>query len=58
MSLYGPLMRLEEERRRRRIEDLDKKFKATIRHLEEIKKANDDFYKAKKVIFDSQKKRR
>jgi hypothetical protein len=53
MSLYGPLQKLEEERRRRRLEELDRKFKTTIKHMEAVEKVNEEAYKAKKAVLEN-----
>jgi hypothetical protein len=58
MSLYGPLAKLEEERRRRKIDDLNRRFEATIRHMVAIEKVNDEAYKAKKAVMEAAVTRR
>lgn len=55
MSLYGLLSQMEDDRRRRRVEELKKRFDATIASIEEIRKAGAACYKAKKEIYESVK---
>jgi hypothetical protein len=56
MSLYGPLAKLEEERRLRRLAELDKKFKTTIQHMAAVEKVNEDAYKAKRAVLEEASK--
>lgn len=56
MSLYGPLAKLEEDRRRRRLEELDRKFKMTIQHIEAVERVNEAAYKAKKAVIEQASK--
>lgn len=57
MSLYGPLQKLEEERRNRRLRELDMRFDATLQHMHEVGKVHEDAYQAKKAILESGKHR-
>ena len=41
---------IEEERRKRKIEVLKKKFEATLSHMDEVAKINEECYKAKKEL--------
>jgi hypothetical protein len=56
MSLYGPLAKLEEERRRRKTEDLNRRFDATLRHMDALVGVNEEAYKAKKAVFAAAKR--
>jgi hypothetical protein len=58
MSLYGPLAKLEEERRQRRLQELDLKWKLTIRHMEEVQRVNEEAYRAKKAVMEAAVTRR
>lgn len=49
------LFALEEERLRRRREALDRKFQTTLQHIDEVAKANEECYKAKKAIAETAK---
>jgi hypothetical protein len=49
------LFALEEQRLRRRREALDRKFQTTIQHIDEVAKANEECYKAKKAIAETAK---
>ena len=49
------LFALEEERLRRRREALDRKFQMTIQHIDEVSKANEECYKAKRAIAETAK---
>jgi hypothetical protein len=53
MSLYGPLVKLEEERRRRRLQELDARFQMSVERLDQIQKINEEFYEAKKKLMSS-----
>lgn len=53
MSLYGPLARLEEERRARRMQELEMKFRLSLQHIEELRKVNEDAYQAKKAVIEA-----
>lgn len=41
---------IEEERRKRQLEVLKKKFEATLNHMDEVAKINEDCYQAKKEL--------
>jgi hypothetical protein len=58
MSLYGPLAKLEEERRQRRLQELELKWQLTIRHMEEVQKVNEETYRAKKAVMEAAVTRR
>ncbi len=49
------LFALEEQRLRRRREALDRKFQTTIQHIDDVAKANEECYKAKKAIAETAK---
>ena len=53
MSLYGPLAKLEEERRLRRLAELERKFKTTIQHMEAVEKVNEEAYRAKRAVLEA-----
>lgn len=56
MSLYGPLAKMEEDRRRRNAEELNKKFQALIKGIDQVKKVSEDAGRAKQAIYESRKK--
>ena len=49
------LFALEEERLKRRRDALDKKFQMTIQHIDEVVKANEECYQAKRSIAETAK---
>lgn len=44
------LEQLEEERRERRLDALNKKFTATIKHMTQVEKVYEDYYQARKDL--------
>lgn len=56
MSLYGPLARLEEERRLRQLRALDIEFDQIIHNLDAVKKVNEEAYQAKRALLEQSTK--
>lgn len=55
-----PIRSLEEieiERRDRRLEILKKKFEVTIKHMGQVEKVNEEYYKARKSLAEAAKTR-
>lgn len=46
---------LEEERRERRLDALHEKFSATLKHMSEVEKVYEDYYRAKKSLAEAGK---
>ena len=49
------LEEIEIERRDRRLEILKKKFEVTIKHMGQVEKVNEEYYKARKSLADAAK---
>lgn len=52
---YRSLEEIEIERRDRRLEILHKKFEATLNHMSQVERVNEEYYRARKELTKSAK---